>query len=326
MTNVFQNRNIADRIDINSAHTHCAELIRDLFKNAPKAIRPITTHMLSAPGKGVRTSLLFLCAMGADGLIPKEAVAAAASVEVFHMATLVHDDVIDEADTRRGIQSVQSKFSKKEAILCGDYLFGLAFAAIADIYEPYTDFAKKFALAVSKICLGELRQYGNNFNSNIHFYDYLKTIHGKTAVLFHLSAFGGGLIGGASEKELHALGRFGTYFGMVFQIIDDCKDYVLNGTEALKPTQSDICSGVINLPLLMAFLKEPALRKSPLTIGLIQDVQRLGGVADAFGIAKKYERKATRVLSRLENKEQAAKLEALMAQPFGLLKEYNYAG
>ena len=325
MTNEFLRKNIAARVDINSAHVHCAELIHDLFKNAPQVIRPITTHMLSAPGKGVRTSMLFFSAMGADGLIPKEAIAGAAAVEIFHLATLVHDDVIDDADTRRGIQSVQSKFSKKEAILCGDFLFGLAFAAIADIYEPYTEFAKKFANSVSKICLGELRQYSNNFNSNIHLYEYIKTIRGKTAVLFHISAYGGGLIGGASKKELMALGMFGTYFGMMFQIVDDCKDYVLNGKQAKKPTLIDISSGVVNLPLIMAYLREPELRKQPLTIALIQDVQRLGGVNDAFAIAKMYEQKAYRILSRLENKSQIAELKSMMVQVLCLIKESNDA-
>ena len=325
MTNLFLDKHIAKKVDINSAHTHCAELIHALFKNAPEAIRPITTHLLSAPGKGVRTTLLFLSAMDANGLVPKETILAAAAIEILHLATLVHDDVIDEADTRRGIQSVQSKFSKKEAILCGDYLFCLAFAAISDIYEPYTKFARKFASAVSKICLGELKQYSNNYNTSIHFYEYLKTIHGKTAVLFHISAYGGALIGGASEKEIVALGKFGTYFGMIFQIVDDCKDYVLNGTQAKKPTQNDICSGVVNLPLLMTYLKEPTLRNTPLTIDLLQDVQRLGGVTDAFAIAKKYEKKAKHILSGLENKEKSAELEALVVQVLTVLKEGSHA-
>jgi len=326
MTKVFLDKHIPNRIDINSAHTHCAEFIHDLFKHAPEAIRPITTHLLSAPGKGVRTTLLFLSAMDSDGLVPKETILAAAAIEILHLATLIHDDVIDEADTRRGIESVQSKFSKKEAILCGDYLFCLAFAAISDIYEPYTSFARKFASAVSKVCLGELKQYSNNYNTDIQFQEYLKTIHGKTAVLFHISAYGGALMGGCSEKEVTALGKFGTYFGMIFQIVDDCKDYVLNGTEAMKPTQNDICSGVVNLPLLMTYLKEPTLRKSPLTIDLLRDVQRLGGVTDAFSIAEKYEKKAKRVLGTLENKEKAAELAAILGQVLGLLKEYSYAG
>ena len=325
MTNVFPIQNIADRIDITSAHTYCAEAVYELFKNAPPVIRPITTHMLGARGKGARTSLLFTSAMGADGLVPKEVVPAAAAVEIFHMATLAHDDVIDEADTRRGIQSVQSKFSKKEAILCGDFLFGLAFAAIADIYEPYTKFARKFAVSVSKICLGELRQFGNSYNSNIQFYDYIKTIHGKTAVLFHLSAYGGGILGGLPEEQYVALGKFGAYYGIVFQIIDDCKDYILSDCQAQKPTKSDISAGVVNLPLLMAYLKEPALRKSPFTFELIKDVIRLDGVAGALEIARKYEKKAGRVLCSLENGRQAAELSSLMAAPFALLEDHSNA-
>ena len=312
MTNVLLDQSIPEKIDINSAHKHCAELVHDLFNNAPSAIRPITTHILSAPGKGVRTTILFFSAMDSDGLIPKKAIQAAAAVEILHLATLIHDDVIDEAETRRGIQSIHSKFSKKEAILCGDYLFCLAFATISGIYEPYLKFASQFSNAVSKICLGELKQYSNNYNSDINFFEYLKIIRGKTAALFHISAYGGALIGGMPEKEIALLGKFGTYFGMIFQIVDDCKDYTLSESEALKPTKSDIASGIVNLPLLMTFIKEPALRKSPLTTELINDVLRLGGVADAFDIARKYEKKARNILGVLENKEKAAALRGIM--------------
>ena len=320
MTDGFPYKDIPERINISMAHHYCGQQMQELFERSPLPIRPITMHLLSAPGKGVRSSLLFCAAMDREGFVPKEAIAAATAVEIFHLATLVHDDVIDEADTRRGIQSVQNKFGKKEAILCGDYLFGLAFVAIAEIYEPYGDCVKTFAKTVSKICLGELRQHRNNFNRDIHLYDYLRTIYGKTAALFYLSGYGGGLLGGASPKELRSLGEFGTYFGMVFQIVDDCKDYILKDKEALKPTLSDIGCGVVNLPLLMAYLKEPTLRKAPFTLELIQDVQRLDGVGDALNIARKYEKKGKRLLDGLENKEQSLKLEALMTQVFQPLK------
>jgi heptaprenyl diphosphate synthase len=314
MTNILLDQRIPEKVDINSAHKHCAELVHDLFSKAPSAIRPITTHILSAPGKGVRTTLLFLSAMDADGLVPKEVIQAATAVEILHLATLVHDDVIDEAETRRGIQSIHSKFSKKEAILCGDYLFCLAFATISGIYEHYVKFTSKFTGAISKICLGELKQYSNNYNSKLSFFEYIKIIHGKTAALFHISAYGGALIGGMPENEIKALGKFGTYFGMIFQIVDDCKDYTLSESEALKPTKSDIASGIVNLPLLMTFIKEPLLRRTPFTAELINDVQRLGGVADAFGIAEKYEKKARSVLNTLENKGKATALKNLMEQ------------
>jgi len=325
MTKVFSNPNIPQKLDFDSAHKYCAGLIHDLFANAPMVIRPITMHMLSAPGKGIRTSLLFTSAIDSDGLVPRDAVCAAAAIEIFHLATLVHDDVIDEADTRRGIESVQSKFSKKEAIICGDYLFCLAFAAISSIYEPYAKFAKKFTSAISQICLGELRQYTNNYNTGILFYEYLRTIYGKTAVLFHLSAYGGALVGGACEKEVELLGKFGRYFGMIFQIMDDCKDYALNDAQALKPTQNDINSGVVNLPLLMAFLKEPQLRKAAFDMGLISDVHRLGGVPASVDVAKKYEKKAKKALSALGDRNKASRLEDLMSQALNMLMEGAHA-
>jgi len=324
MTNVTFNKHIPDRVDITSAHLQCSEVIHDLFKNTPGAIRPLTTHLLSAHGKGVRAKLLLHSSMDSDGMVTGDAVRAAAAVEIVHLATLIHDDVIDEADTRRGIQSIQSKFGKKEAVLCGDYLFCLAFNVTSNLAEPYAKFAQKFTSAISRVCLGELRQFSNNHNTDIGIYDYLRTIRGKTAALFHIATYGGALIGGAPEKKLLALGRFGIYFGMIFQIVDDCKDYVLESSQAKKPTQSDICSGVINLPLLMAYLKEPALRNAPLTINLLQDVRRLGGVDYAYELAKKYEVKSQRILSQLENKKQAEELTSVLSQLMGALKVESY--
>lgn len=321
MTKVFLEQDIPKELTLDAAHSHSAAFICKLYDQAPLVIRPITQHILQSPGKGVRTSLLLASAMQENGKVPKEAIVAAAAVEIFHMATLVHDDVIDEADTRRGIASVQSKFSKKKAILCGDYLFCLSFAAISSIYEPYTAFAEKFATSASQICLGEMRQYGNNYNAQLELYDYLKTIRGKTAALFHISAYGGALLGGETEKECRLLGRFGTYLGMIFQILDDCKDYILNPEQAKKPTNSDIAAGVVNLPLLMAYFKEPSLRDMPFTVDLIRDVHRLDGVSAALELAKKYEKKARKIVASLENQNKSAYLEQLMDDILRKVKE-----
>ena len=315
MMRITLNEELPKKMDINAAAKHSAALIRHIFENAPKDIRPITEHIAKAPGKGVRSSLLFAAALDESNEVPRETILAAAAIELFHLATLVHDDIIDNAKTRRGIQSVHSRFGKKEAVICGDYLFCVAFSAISTIYEPYAKFIQKFASTISQVCLGELRQHSNNCNTNINFYEYLRIIHGKTAVLFYISAYGGALMAESTESDAKKIAKFGTYCGMIFQIIDDCKDYVLDDSEALKPTKSDLATGVINMPLLMAYLKEPALRKVPFDAKkLLYDVNRLNGVAGSLDIAKKYSKKARDILCTIPNKKKSAALERLLQE------------
>ena len=322
---------LPQKMEINSAAEHAAGLMFHLFENAPKPVRPMTKHLASASGKGVRTSLLLTSAMDEEGLVPKDTILAGVAIEVFHLATLIHDDIIDNADTRRGIPSLHVEFSKKQAVICGDYLMCMALSAVSTIYEPYKDFVEQFTSAIEKVCLGELRQHSNHNNTDISFYEYLRTIHGKTAALFHISAYSGALIGGCSDKELKQMGKLGTYFGMIFQILDDCKDYMLSDSEALKPTKTDIAAGVVNLPLLMAFLKEPELRNiakraigNPIEAGkLINDVCRLEGVSSSIAVVEKYEKKAANILNNISNKRKAEELGKVLAQQMKIARSFK---
>jgi len=311
---------LPQKLSVDAAMEEHSNLISHLFENAPKPIKHITNHLKGASGKNVRASLLFAAAVDEDELVPKDTVLAAVAVELFHLATLIHDDIIDEADYRRGIPSVHVQFSKKEAVICGDYLLCIALSTVSRIYEPYKDFIHKFSAAVEGVCLGELRQHANNFNTDITFYEYLRTIKGKTAALFHVAAYSGALIGSAPDHEVQLIGKFGTYIGMLFQILDDVKDYIMDEKEALKPTQSDLNSGVINLPLLMVFLKDSNLRKrtkqalgNPIEVAaLINNVRKSGGVSDSIGIAKKYIKKSQNILNKITGSKKTKELERLL--------------
>jgi heptaprenyl diphosphate synthase len=324
----LQNDDLPSRIEVSAALKATENLVKHTLKNSPKAINEITTHLSKSAGKGIRAKLLILCAMGEDGLVPKEAVKGAAAIEIMHLATLVHDDIIDDAKTRRGITSVQSKFGKREAVICGDYLFCLSFASISTIYEPYTELVPNFAKTVSKLCLGEISQSYNNFNTEITFFEYLKIINGKTASLFYISAYGGATLGGFTKSECKNIGRFGSYLGMIFQILDDCKDYTFTKNEALKPVQNDLKSGVITLPLIMSFLKEPKLRgytKNIILDGIeinkiLKEVDRLDGVNQSLYIAEKYSYKAKKILQNIKNEEKYKNLTLLLEDTTSSIK------
>ena len=315
MKRITLDQHIPKNLDINAAANHSSALMLRLLENSPKPVKAMTNHLAKASGKGVRSSLLLASATDKNGNVPKDTILAAAAVELFHLATLIHDDVIDEASTRRGISSLHVEFSNKEAVICGDYLLCMAISAISAIYGPHTSFAEQFAQAVGRVCLGELRQHSNNFNFDISFYEYLRTIHGKTASLFFVSAYGGAILGGSKDDELCQIGKLGSYIGMIFQIIDDVKDYVLNHNEALKPTKADITSGVINLPLLMAFLKEPSLRETvrhtaPFELSrLIKEVYRLNGIQDSLDIVYRYLKKSKKIMKSIKHKRKAEELD-----------------
>lgn len=317
--------NLPDRLDAETAAKYSADYLLTTLTAAPGPINPFTTHLATSQGKGMRSKLLMACSIGDDGLVPQDIIYAAASVEIFHLATLVHDDIIDDADTRRGIQSVHARFGKKEAVICGDFLLCAALR-IASFIEP-PGLIEKFAQAVERVCLGEIRQLSNNYNSNLTLLEYLRTIRGKTAALFYICAYAGAMI--SQSEQINQLSKFGTYFGMMFQMIDDCKDYT--ETESLKPTKKDLLTGVINLPLLMAFIKEPGLRHIAKEVmadpknsnTLLDEVRRLCGVDDSHKLIARYENKARAIIKTLKNRKKAEALEALLNQLTVNLKEQH---
>ena len=126
MTKLLEEGKVEDRIDYEAAFRMAQEQILDLLKNAPGVIRRQTSHLAKSGGKNIRARALLACAAGSDGQIPRDAPKAAAAVELLHLATLVHDDIIDNAPKRRGIETLHRKFGEKSAVLCGDYLFSTA--------------------------------------------------------------------------------------------------------------------------------------------------------------------------------------------------------
>jgi len=251
-------------LSVNEAQQQTADAVKKALMSAPNPICEITNHLAGAQGKGIRTLLLLYTAMDADGLVHRDAVKAAAAVELFHMATLVHDDVIDNAPLRRGIPTVQHKFGRKHAVICGDYLLCLAASFAVPLhadYQEHTGLLQTFTSAISNICMGELRQLCNNRNIELGIPGYLRIIADKTAALFYVAAFAGALIARYNREDAMRLARFGRYFGMVFQIVDDCKDYEVSEDEALKSVGKDISEGVVTLPLIYAFRKSPQLRE-----------------------------------------------------------------
>lgn len=310
----FVNNKAIELLDVETALSLTGEYIAHVLKNTPQDIREVTGHLSGAMGKGARAKLLLLCAMDSRGVVPVDAVGVAAGIELFHLATLVHDDIIDDSPLRRGIPAVHSRFGKKQAVICGDYILCLAMGLISEIGLRYTGdnalmgLFPEFLAAAQSICLGEHMQSQSLGRLDLTFKGYLGIISGKTAALFYLSAYAGALLcpdldAGENEREIRHFARFGKYLGIIFQIIDDCKDYEFTEKDALKPVRRDISNGVITLPLILSLRESAAVRALAADVlagpdELIAEVCREGGVKSAKRTAEGYYRKALRFLDK----------------------------
>ena len=180
----------------------------------------------------------------------------AASVELLHTATLVHDDVIDLADTRRGRPTVNSSFHNSTTVMLGDYLF--AHAADQVVKTDSLRVVQLFAKTLMIMATGEIRQDMAAYDSRQTIRDYLHRIGGKTASLFSTACEGGAVVSKAPEEWIAALRDYGYNFGMAFQVVDDILDFTGDEAEMGKPVGSDLMQGTLTLPSLLLMERFPA--------------------------------------------------------------------
>lgn len=216
-------------------------------------------HVLDAQGKQVRSALVLLS--GKLGRYDRDRlVTLAAAIELVHTATLVHDDTIDEALTRRGLETVNAVWDGKVAILLGDFLFAQS-AELATRLENVR-IMSLLGQTVMAMSSGELRQYASSRSRQIDEADYMQRITGKTASLFAMCCEGAAILSGQAEDCVEALRAYGTNLGLAFQIADDVLDFVGDERTLGKPAGSDLRQGTITLPAIL--LAEQLTDESPL--------------------------------------------------------------
>lgn len=298
------------------------DLVRVLIDNtltkSPHIIRDYTKHLTGAYGKFIRAFSVLMCAEDKKGLIHPNAIQVAAAIEIIHLATLVHDDVIDNADIRRGIPTIQKKYGRKTAVICGDYLLCQSLVILNSIENKSEYIQLDIPDYMSKVCLGELNQHINNYNINLTISKYLKIIAGKTAALFEASFYGGAFLSECTEKDRLQLKRLGSHIGMIFQLTDDCMDFEKTVEVAAKPVQSDYEQGVITLPLIHALKNIPALKEKGMNEGLTREeindaVNKTDGLGFTKLLVKKYYGKSVKIIDNLDiNQEKRQKLISLL--------------
>jgi geranylgeranyl pyrophosphate synthase len=214
-------------------HPLLGEALNYVFRSSGKQIRPALVLLSGKLGGYARDRLVTL----------------AASLEVVHTATLVHDDTIDEALSRRGLTTINAVWDGKVAILVGDFLFAQSayLAAQLDSVRIMTLLSD----TVMEMSSGELRQYASARGRTLDEADYLKRIAGKTASLFAMCCEGAAIVSGQSEQKIEALRAYGHNLGMAFQIADDVLDVVGTEVQLGKPAGSDLRQGVVTLPVIL---------------------------------------------------------------------------
>jgi octaprenyl-diphosphate synthase len=210
-------------------------------------INTVAGHILNSGGKRIRPLLLILSAR-LYGYIEKDFLLLGSLIEFIHTATLLHDDVLDEADIRRGQKTARRIWGNHASILVGDYLYSQAMALIASFHNHGIN--EVLADACRKMAEGEVLQLCANSQPELTEAAYLKIVEYKTATLVAASCKVGGIIGGASLEEQEALYRFGLHLGMAFQLADDRLDYAADRNRLGKSLGQDIRQGMITLPLL----------------------------------------------------------------------------
>ncbi len=218
------------------------------------AVQQMLAHVLAGGGKRLRPTIALLS--GRFGSYrPELLVPLAASIELLHTATLVHDDVIDESDTRRGRPTTNARHHNAAAVMLGDYMF--AHAAELICRTESLDIVKLFSRTLMAMASGELAQDLSAYQYSQDTMDYFRRISGKTASLFATSAEGGALAAGAPDTWIRALRDYGENVGMAFQIVDDVLDFEGNEAELGKPAGSDLMQGTLTLPALLFMERHP---------------------------------------------------------------------
>ena len=303
------------------------EFIERQFTAEGELLSDMLRYALSARGKGIRPMLVMLSAVmnapvkGAS--TGRRACLAAMLVEMIHVASLIHDDVIDEADTRRGRASVNARWQSHKAVILGDYI--LARNMSIGLQSGQFDLVTHICGSMAALCEGEVLQDECAANRTMTRQSYLEIIYKKTACLLGVSSSAGALSVGATRDKVTTMRRFGEALGMAFQIQDDILDYTPTAQTG-KPACNDLREGKITLPLLTVLERATEARRADLLERLSRchaddaaveylrsTVEQEGGLREAGAVMQGYISRAVEMLSDYEESAYRSALVNLCA-------------
>jgi heptaprenyl diphosphate synthase len=264
-------------------------------------------QLLESSGKMLRPAFVLVAArFGRPDADRGRMIRIAAAVEMLHMATLVHDDIIDGAALRRGIATLHILKGPRVAVLVGDWLFAACFSLVSDVARMEN--ARSLSQLVARICGSEISQSADRFILHTSVRRYLRRIAGKTAALFALSFYVGALESDCPQPLCDTLRRLGYCLGMGFQIVDDILDFDATGEHIGKPTGSDLSQGILTLPTILELRRDTgrlateleACKRSPRAAArAARIIVERGGIEKARIFAETYTRRALREIDHL---------------------------
>jgi len=296
-----------------------ARIFRDELRSESPYVGELCEHIEHFRGKQLRPALLLLTGQACGQLRPAHRVLAAV-VEMVHLATLVHDDVLDEADLRRRAATVSRRWGNESAVLLGDLLFSHAFRLCSSLDDQFA--SQLIGRTAVTLCSGELTQVSNCDNCDLTEAEYFEIIAGKTASLIGTCCLLGARYAGAHDDVVRRMNEFGVGLGTAFQITDDLLDLIGDETEVGKSLGRDLDKGKLTLPLIQ-FLRTAAPTQRERMLALLRDgdARRNGQVAmllansDSIDYARRiaYEhvRRSLNMLSELPPSDARSSLTAM---------------
>jgi heptaprenyl diphosphate synthase len=281
------------------------KMLEDTMQADSLLLRHASMHTLQAGGKRIRP--VFVLLAGKFGNYDIEVLKnVAVALELIHMASLVHDDVIDDAEMRRGKPAIKTKWGNKVAMYTGDYILALSLETITNIKQPAVH--KILANTIVEVCIGEIEQIKDKYRFDQNFRDYFRRIKRKTALLIATSCQLGAIAAGAKDDIHKKLFRFGYYVGMSYQIIDDVLDFTSTEKALGKPAGGDLLQGNITAPVLFA-MDNQEIRAAIQTVNgnmnpeqiekIITLIKQSGAIEKSMSLSDLYLNKALSILSEL---------------------------
>jgi geranylgeranyl pyrophosphate synthase len=301
--------------------TRTESLLEEIAAGHGEALGRHASATLAAGGKRLRPVLVFVCAGAAESM---ELVRAGAAVELLHMATLVHDDVLDRAPMRRGRPTVFWSAGRDAATQTGDFLFSRAFAQLAETGS--TAAVRALSNASSALARGELMQRADAFSPDVSEERYLERCTLKTGRLFEAACRLGAMLGDPGEQSADALGAFGDRIGLAFQLFDDVLDLSGPPDQTGKSRGTDLLDGTVTLPVIYAREADPSLRNErPANTteadALCDRIAATGALERARARALEFVAEAKGMLSMIQLSD--SQRRALMLVADGVVERYS---
>ena len=266
----------------------------------------VASHLVKAGGKRLRPAMALVAAHACVEHASDDVIMGSASVELVHLGSLYHDDVMDEAATRRGVPSANVRFGNVVAILAGDFLLAKASEIAASLG---TEVAALLARTIGELCKGQVLELQTVFQADRSQAQYLESIDGKTASLLATSARIGAIVAGMSRPQVEALTTYGQRFGMVFQIVDDILDLTATDEQLGKPAGNDLVEGIYTLPVIIGLTDDHrgdelrSLLGGPIQRADVDRVRKVvqatGGVEAAVTVARRFADEAAAAVAEL---------------------------